>query len=178
MKQRKIIISIICIINYILNTFVVKALEPCKIIQKYDCYVGMVSLTIPYRHHVQDIVDDEGISYFIYLDDATAKNDTSYIAVLYTPLATYNFESFIEDSTLICNGIRKEYGKKNNKFYRRDVKERIRVCYINISGANRKKYDLILDSFCFWPNNIQKEDYTTMREDAAQKAAPHTPTGQ
>lgn len=96
-------------------------------------------LKLPVPFHSQKDNYEEGV---IYLYSFV---DSAYIIVFQGSMVEFPIDKYQTQKTEIKNQRKISVGVENNKFWRKDVLEGIRIYYDNVSSKNKEIYDKILD---------------------------------
>lgn len=106
--------------------------------------VGLLSssieITLPIPFHAQKSNEYESVSYFYNF------TDSAYIIISQGALIEYPIDRYAPEKTRVNNRRKTSIGVKDNKYWRKDVIDNIRIYYGNVSKETKKMYDRILDS--------------------------------
>lgn len=96
-----------------------------------------IKLPIPF--HIQRDNYEEGVIYFYSFVDS------AYIIVSQGSMVEFPIDKYKPQKTEIKNQKKISVGFENNKFWRKDTFEGVRIYYDNVSTKNRAIYDKVLD---------------------------------
>lgn len=98
-----------------------------------------VEMQLPTPFHTQKDNYEEGVIYFYSFVDS------AYIIVTQGSLMEFPIDKYHAKKTKEKNKKKISVGIENNKFWRKDVFEGIRIYYDNVPKKNKKIYDKVLD---------------------------------
>lgn len=96
-----------------------------------------MQLPVPFR--IQKDNYEEGVIYFYSFVDS------AYIIVFQGAMVEFSIDRYQVQTTEVKNQRKISIGIENNKFWRKDVLDGIRIYYDNVSAKNKGIYDKILD---------------------------------
>jgi hypothetical protein len=96
-------------------------------------------IKLPVPFHTQKDNYEEGVIYFYSFVDS------AYIVVLQGSMVEFTMDKYKVQKTEIQNQKKISVGFENDKFWREDVFEGVRIYYDNVTTKNKKVYDKILD---------------------------------
>lgn len=102
-----------------------------------------IKLPVPY-HTQKDNFDQSVIYYYSFVDSA-------YIIVVQGSLVEFPIDNYNPQKTEIKKRRKISVGFENDKFWRKDIFEDVRIYYDNVSEKNKKIYDKILDEIIIRP---------------------------
>ena len=96
-------------------------------------------MKVPVPFHIQKDNYEEGVIYFYSFVDSV------YIIVFQGSMVEFSIDKYESQKTEIKNQKKISVGFENNKFWRKDIFEGVRIYYDNVSAKNKKIYDKVLD---------------------------------
>jgi len=102
-------------------------------------------LKLPVPFHSQKDNYEEGVVFFYSFAD------NAYIVVIQGSMVEFPIDKYQTQKTEIKNKRKISVGVENNKFWRKDVLDGIRIYYDNVSAKNKEIYDKILDEIKISP---------------------------
>lgn len=96
-------------------------------------------MQLPTPFHIQKDNYEEGIIYFYSF------TDSAYIVVLQGSMMEFPMDKYHPQKTKVKNQKKISVGIENNKFWRKDVFEGVRIYYDNVPKRNKRIYDKVLD---------------------------------
>jgi hypothetical protein len=98
-----------------------------------------VEMQLPIPFHTQKDNYEEGVIYFYSFIDS------AYIIVFQGAMMEFPIDKYQAQKTEVKNQKKISVGVENNKFWRKDVFEGVRIYYNNVPANNKGIYDKILD---------------------------------
>jgi hypothetical protein len=98
-----------------------------------------VEMRLPVPFHTQKDNYEEGVIYFYSFVDS------AYIIVFQGTMVEFPIDKYQAQKTEIKNQKKISVGIENNKFWRKDVFEGVRIYYDNVPAKNKEIYDKVLD---------------------------------
>ncbi|MCL1867703.1 MAG: hypothetical protein FWF72_01975 [Paludibacter sp.] len=136
-KIHKIIILILSFVIFACSTIkrenVSFKLERQKLLSKE------IEMQLPVPFRIQKDNYEEGVIYFYSFVDS------AYIIVFQGAMVEFSIDRYQVQTTEVKNQRKISIGIENNKFWRKDVLDGIRIYYDNVSAKNKGIYDKILD---------------------------------
>lgn len=124
------------------------ALLDCSIIKKENVSFKLerqkllskeVEMQLPVPFHIQKCNYEEGVIYcYSFIDSA-------YVIVLQGTMMEFPIDKYPAQKTEVKNQKKTSVGIENNRFWRKDVFEGVRIYYGNVPARNKRIYDKILD---------------------------------
>ena len=124
------------------------ALLGCSIIKKENISFKLerqkllskeVEMQLPVPFHTQKDNYEEGVIYFYSFIDS------AYIIVFQGSMMEFSIDKYQAQKTEVKNQKKISVGVENNKFWRKDVFEGVRIYYDNVPAKNKGIYDKVLD---------------------------------
>lgn len=135
-------------IHKIIIIVFVFALLGCSIIKKENISFKLehqkllskeFEMQLPTPFHIQKDNYEEGVIYFYSFVDSV------YIVVFQGSLMEFPIDKYHPQKTEVKNQRKISVGVENNKFWRKDVLDGVRIYYDNVSKRNKRIYDKVLD---------------------------------
>jgi hypothetical protein len=104
-----------------------------------------VEMQLPVPFHTQKENYEEGVIYFYSFVDS------AYIIVFQGSMMEFPIDKYKASKTEIKNQRKISVGIQDNKFWRKDVFEGVRIYYDNVPAKNKKIYDKVLDEIKIKP---------------------------
>lgn len=98
-----------------------------------------IEMQLPTPFHTQKENYEEGVIYFYSFIDS------AYIIVFQGSMMEFSIDKYQAQKIEVKNQKKISVGIENNKFWRKDVFEGIRIYYDNVSKRNKGIYDKVLD---------------------------------
>ena len=98
-----------------------------------------VEMQLPIPFHTQKDNYEEGVIYFYSFIDS------AYIIVFQGTMMEFPIDKYHAQKTEVKNQKKISVGVENNKFWRKDVFEGVRIYYDNVPAKNKRIYDKVLD---------------------------------
>ena len=101
-------------------------------------------MLLPIPFHIQKDNYEEGVIYYYTFPDS------AYIVVLQGSMVDFPMDKYPPNKTKVNNKKKTSVGMENNKFWRKDVYEGVRVYYGNVPKRSKRIYDNVLDETKVW----------------------------
>ena len=98
-----------------------------------------IEIQIPTPFHIQKENYEEGVIYYYSFADS------ALIVICQGSMVEFPMDKYIVSKTIQRKNTKIFVGEKNNKYWRKDVYEGVRVYYDNVSPNNKKLYDKALN---------------------------------
>lgn len=105
----------------------------CLLSKRYE-------MLLPTPFHVQKDNYEEGVCFFYSFIDS------SYIIVFEGALMQFSVDRYLPVGQKNIGGKKISYGKKGDKFWRKDIFDGVNVYYDNVHAKQKKVFDKILDN--------------------------------
>lgn len=136
-KIHKIVILILGFVLFACSTLkkenVTFKLEHLQLLSKE------VEMQLPVPFYIQKDNYEEGVIYFYSFVDS------AFIIIFQGAMLELPIDRYKPQKTKIKNQIKISTGFENNKFWRKDIYEGVRIYYDNVSSKNKNLYDKVLD---------------------------------
>ena len=103
-----------------------------------------IEMQLPSPFHIQKDNYEEGVIYYYSFPDS------AYIIVLQGSMMDFPMDKYHPHKTMVNNQKTIIVGIENNKFWRKDVFEGIRIYYDNVPKKSKRIYDRVLDEIKVW----------------------------
>jgi len=98
-----------------------------------------IEMQLPVPFHTQKDNYEEGVIYFYSFIDS------AYIIVFQGAMMEFPIDKYQAQRTEVKNQKKISVGVENNKFWRKDVFDGVRIYYDNVPAKNKRIYDKVLD---------------------------------
>lgn len=103
-----------------------------------------IEMLLPIPFHIQKDNYEEGVIYYYTFPDS------AYIVVLQGSMVDFPMDKYHPNKTKVNNKKKTSVGMENNKFWRKDIYEGVRVYYGNVPKRSKRIYDNVLDETKVW----------------------------